>query len=247
MSVESIAVLAALIFAAAVLYSMVGHAGASGYLAAMALFGLAPMVMKPTALVLNILVASIATAKFAKTGYFSWRTFWPFAIASIPMAFLGGRMKLEDSTYKIIVGAVLLYSSARLLLNSKQVTDEEAKPPRLIVALPTGAALGFLSGLVGVGGGIFLSPLLLLLKWEETRKASGVAAAFILVNSVSALLGHREWVQHVPPAIPWWLLAAGAGGWIGAELGSRKLEPVLIRRVLAVVVLIAGLKLLMTS
>ena len=247
MSVESIAVLAALIFAAAVLYSMVGHAGASGYLAAMALFGLAPTVMKPTALVLNILVASIATAKFAKAGYFSWRTFWPFAIASIPMAFLGGRMKLEDSTYKIIVGAVLLYSSARLLLNSKRVTDEEAKPPQLIVALPTGAALGFLSGLVGVGGGIFLSPLLLLLKWEETRKASGVAAAFILVNSVSALLGHREWVQHVPPAIPWWLLAAGAGGWIGAELGSRKLEPVLIRRVLAVVVLIAGLKLLMTS
>ncbi|MSR66746.1 MAG: sulfite exporter TauE/SafE family protein [Pedosphaera sp.] len=247
MSIESVAALAVMIFAAAWLYSMAGHAGASGYLAAMAIFSLEPEVMKPTALVLNILVASIATMKFSRAGYFSWETLWPFAVTSIPMAFIGGRIRLEDSSYKIIVGAVLIYSAVRLLFNPRQVASEDAKRPQWWVALPTGAALGFLSGLVGVGGGIFLSPLLLLLKWEETRKAAGVAAAFILVNSIAGLLGHLASVRLLPAAIPWWLLAAGTGGWIGAELGSRKLDPLLIRRVLAVVVLIAGIKLLLTS
>ncbi len=246
MTPEAIAALAALIFIAAALYSTVGHAGASGYLAAMALFGLAPTVMKPTALVLNILVATIATVKFAKAGFFSWRTLWPFALTSIPMAALGGAIKLEDQDYKKIVGAVLLYSAVRLLLKPRLVTDSEAKLPRLQIALLSGAGMGFLSGLVGVGGGIFLSPLLLLMKWEETRRAAGVAAAFILVNSIAGLLGHLASVREVPTAIPWWLLAAGVGGWIGAELGSRKLDPLAIRRVLSVVLFVAGLKMLFT-
>lgn len=245
MNPEAIIALTALIFAAALLYSLVGHAGASGYLAAMALFGLAPTAMKPTALVLNILVASIATAKFAKAGLFSWRILWPFALTSIPMAMLGGSLKLHDTTYKQIVGVVLLYSAVRLLLKPRLVTEAEAKPPRLEIALLTGAGMGLLSGLVGVGGGIFLSPLLLLMKWEETRRASGVAAAFILVNSIAGLLGHLASVRNVPAEIPYWLIAAGVGGWIGAELGSRKLDQLAIRRVLAVVLLVAGVKMLL--
>ncbi|MSR43267.1 MAG: sulfite exporter TauE/SafE family protein [Pedosphaera sp.] len=245
MNPEAVIALTALIFIAAALYSTVGHAGASGYLAAMAIFGLAPAVMKPTALVLNILVASIATAKFAKAGFFSWRTLWPFALTSIPMAVLGGSLKLEDATYKRIAGAVLIYSAVRLLLKPRLVTETEAKPPRLGIALLSGAGMGFLSGLVGVGGGIFLSPLLLLMKWEETRRAAGVAAAFILVNSIAGLLGHLASVREIPTAIPWWLLAAGVGGWIGAELGSRKLDQLAIRRVLSVVLLVAGVKMLL--
>lgn len=245
MNPEAVIALTALIFIAAALYSTVGHAGASGYLAAMAIFGLAPAVMKPTALVLNILVASIATAKFAKAGFFSWRTLWPFALTSIPMAAFGGSLKLEDQAYKRIVGGVLLYSAVRLLLKPRLVTDADVQPPRRALSLLFGAGIGFLSGLTGVGGGIFLSPLLLMMKWEETRRASGVAAAFILVNSIAGLLGHVASVREVPPAISWWLLAAGAGGWIGAELGSRKLDQLAIRRVLAVVLLVAGVKMLL--
>lgn len=245
MNPEAVIALTALIFIAAALYSTVGHAGASGYLAAMAIFGLAPAVMKPTALVLNILVASIATAKFAKAGFFSWRTLWPFALTSIPMAAFGGSLKLEDQAYKQIVAAVLLYSAVRLLLKPRLVTDADVQPPRRALSLLLGAGIGFLSGLTGVGGGIFLSPLLLMMKWEETRRASGVAAAFILVNSIAGLLGHIASVRNLPSDIPYWMVAAGAGGWIGAELGSRKLDQLAIRRVLAVVLLVAGVKMLL--
>jgi len=246
MSVETIALLGALIFIAALLYSMVGHAGASGYIAAMALFGLAPAVMKPTALLLNILVASIATIQFARAGLFSWRTLWPFALTSIPMAALGGSLTLHDTTYKKLVGGVLLYSAVRLLFQPRVVADDQVQPPHRAAALLVGAGIGFLSGLTGVGGGIFMSPLLLLMQWEETRRASGVAAAFILVNSIAGLLGHLGSLQRVPPAIPWWLLAAGLGGWIGATLGSRKLAKTGIRRTLSAVLFVAGAKMLLT-
>ena len=142
MNPEAVIALTALIFIAAALYSTVGHAGASGYLAAMAIFGLAPAVMKPTALVLNILVASIATAKFAKAGFFSWRTLWPFALTSIPMAAFGGSLKLEDQAYKQIVAAVLLYSAVRLLLKPRLVTDADVQPPRRALSLLLGAGIG---------------------------------------------------------------------------------------------------------
>jgi uncharacterized membrane protein YfcA len=234
--------LAGLIFLAAVLYSSVGHAGASGYLAAMALFGLAPEVMKPTALTLNILVAVIATTKFYKAGCFSWTLFKPLALASVPFAFIGGAISLPGYLYKPIVGLVLLYAAYRLLAGKG--TKAEVSPPSRLPLVASGVVIGLLSGLTGVGGGIFLSPLLLFLGWAETRQVSGVAAAFILDNSTAALLGHYSAVSHVPGEVLAWAPAAILGGWIGAQYGSRRLPAPIILKLLSAVLLVAGLKML---
>ncbi len=240
----TIALLAALIFAVAFLYSTVGHAGASGYLAAMALFGVAPSVMKPTALTLNILVSLVAATKFYRAGFFTWRVFWPFAITSIPASFIGGSLTLPSHIYKLIVGVVLLYSALRLFLIAKRPDQEGPKRPPLLIALVLGAALGLLSGLTGVGGGIFLSPLLLLKGWARTKETAAVSAVFILVNSMAGLLGHVSAVAAVPRAIFVWAPLALVGGWIGSELGTRKLPIPQIRQWLAVVLILAGLKLI---
>lgn len=236
--------LALLIFIVALLYSTVGHAGASGYLAAMALFGMAPAVMKPTALVLNILVACIGTVRFYRSGFFSWRTFWPFAIASIPMSFIGGAITLPDVVYKSIVGIVLLYSAVRLFFSAGSADTRESKVVPIRIALIVGAAIGLLSGLTGVGGGIFLSPVLLLMHWAKTKETSGISAAFILVNSIAGLLGHISSVSNVPTPAVTWAIAAIIGGWIGTELGTRVLPVAGIRRWLSVVLVVAGVKLL---
>lgn len=243
---NEIFVLTLLIFTAALLYSSVGHAGASGYLAAMALFGLAPEVMKPTALVLNLLVGTVGAIRFAAAGHFDWKLFAPFAALSVPMAFLGGMMKLPISTYKIILGAVLLFAAWRLVVKPK-ANAGALNPVSVPRALIFGAGLGLLSGLTGVGGGIFLSPLLLFLGWADVRKTAGVSVAFILVNSAAGLLGHLASVKNVPPEIVWWAPAALLGGIIGAELGSRRLAPLTMRRLLAVVLIVAGVKMLFGS
>ncbi|HEU0039320.1 MAG TPA: sulfite exporter TauE/SafE family protein, partial [Verrucomicrobiae bacterium] len=214
-----------LIFIAALLYSSVGHAGASGYLAAMALFNLAPDVMKPTALVLNLVVATVGTIRYARAGHFAWNLFWPFAVLSIPCAFLGGAMKLPIQAYKIILGLVLLFAAWRLAFKQSAHAPLDQKPIPLAPALALGAGLGFLSGLTGVGGGIFLSPLLLFLGWADVRKTAGVSVVFILVNSFSGLLGHLASVKNVPHEIVWWAPAALVGGLIGSELGRRRLAP----------------------
>ncbi len=237
--------LAGLILAAAFLYSSVGHAGASAYLAAMALFGLSPAVMKPTALALNILVAGIGTFKYYKAGYFSWPVFWPFAAGSIPFAFLGGSLALPSTTYKILVGLILLYAAFRLFRASARQYAVNKRLP-LLIGLCSGVVIGFLSGLTGVGGGIFLSPLILFMGWADIRTISGVSAAFILVNSVSGLLGHVTSVASLPASIPIWAVAAAAGGWLGAEYGSRRSSTVTLTRLLSAVLLIAGLKLIFT-
>lgn len=237
--------LALLIFAAALLYSSVGHAGASGYLAAMALFDLAPPVMKPTALVLNLVVATVGTIRFARAGCFSWNVFWPFALLSIPLAFFGGRMTLPVQTYRIILGVVLLFAAWRLAFKQSTCPPGEQKSISLPLALPLGAAIGLLSGLTGVGGGIFLSPLLLFLGWADVRRTAGVSVAFILVNSLSGLLGHWASVKSLPHEIVWWAPAALVGGLIGSELGSRRLTPMTMRRLLAVVLVVAGVKMLL--
>jgi len=229
---------------AALLYSSVGHGGASGYLAAMALFNLAPDVMKPTALVLNLVVATVGTIRFARAGHFAWNVFWPFAVMSVPFAFLGGALKLPISTYKILLGCVLLFAAWRLAFKQSAPATPETKPIPLLPALSLGATLGLLSGLTGVGGGIFLSPLLLLLGWADVRKTAGVSVAFILVNSAAGLLGHLASVENVPREIVWWAPAALIGGLIGSELGSRRLAPITIRRLLAVVLVVAGGKML---
>ena len=170
----------------ALLYSSVGHAGASGYIATMTLFGIAPTVIRPTALVLNILVASIGTFQFWRAGYFSWNLFWPFALLSIPAAYLGGYLQPSASVLKILIGVVLLLSAARLLV--RRSDPQKTSPPSQPVAISVGAALGFLAGLTGTGGGIFLTPVLLFCRWAHIRQAAAVSALFIWVNSIGWLL-----------------------------------------------------------
>jgi len=241
------ALLAALIFAAATLYSSVGHAGASGYLAAMALVGVPPETMRPTALVLNVLVATLATIRFSRAGYFSFALLWPFAVTSIPASFVGGAIHLPTHWYKSLVGAVLIVAALRLLQNPKEARARAGLAPLpLVPALVSGALIGLLSGLTGTGGGIFLSPLLLFTGWAATRQTGGVSAAFILVNSVAGLAGNLASVRALPPEIVWWAPAAVAGGLLGSELGVRRVATHDFRRLLALVLVIAGLKLALT-
>jgi hypothetical protein len=236
--------LAVLIFIVALLYSTVGHAGASGYLAAMALFSISPLAMKPTALVLNILVAIIGTVRFYRAGFFSWRIFWPFILTSIPASFIGGALSLPVPIYKSIVGFVLLYSAVRLFFTASQADQGKVTHAPILAALLIGAVIGLLSGLTGVGGGIFLSPVLLIMHWARTKDTSGVAVAFILVNSIAGLLGHVSSLALVPTEILYWAPAALIGGWIGTLLGTRVLPIAGIRRWLSVVLVLAGVKLL---
>ncbi|MGE5240933.1 MAG: sulfite exporter TauE/SafE family protein [Bacteroidota bacterium] len=234
-----------LIAAAAALYSSVGHGGASGYLAAMAFFGLAPATIKPAALVMNIFVAGLGFARLYRAGYFRWNLFWPFALGSVPLAVLGGAWKLHDHVYQYLVGAALLVAAARLLWESREPPTRE--PPRLIVALPTGAGLGFVSGLTGVGGGIFLSPLLLLLRWADMRTTAAVSAAFILVNSIAGLTGLLLSHTALPAKLSLMVLVALAGAVIGTELAVRRLAPIRLRKLLGVVLIVAAIKMLATA
>lgn len=233
------------IFVAALLYSMVGHGGGSGYLAVMAIAGVAPAEMKPAALVLNILVAGIGTIQFLRAGAFSWRLYWPFALAAAPAAYLGGRIELASDYYRPIVGLVLVFAAWRLFQGARAAAaaDLQAHAPPLIVALPIGGGLGLLSGLTGVGGGVFLSPILLLCRWGAVREVAGVSALFILGNSCTGLAGHLARDMSLPDALPGWLLAAGLGGIAGSGLGSRRLPPPALRRALAMVLVLAGIKL----
>lgn len=239
------ALLALLVFGAALLYSTVGHAGASGYLAAMALLGVAPAVMRPTALALNVAVALVATVRFARAGWLSPALLWPFALTSVPAAYLGGRITLPSDVYRVAVGAVLLYAAVRLFGSAHRPAPPPTARPPLPAALLAGAAIGVLSGLTGVGGGIFLSPLLLLMGWAETREASGVAAPFILANSAAALLASPASVAAVSPGLVLWMPAAILGGWLGAGYGSRRLATPLLRQCLAAVLVVAGAKLVL--
>jgi uncharacterized membrane protein YfcA len=243
MTFETVA-LAAGLLVVAFLYASVGHGGASGYLAVMALAGIAPAAMKPTALVLNLVVAGIGSIQFARAGYFRWRKFWPFALGSIPFAFVGGVLKLPVGPYKVLVGAVLLLSAARLLFTAHRSATGERAPP-IALAIPLGAVLGFVSGITGIGGGIFLSPILLLLGWASPRETAAVSAVFIVANSGAGLAGHLASLEAVPTSVLLWAPAVAAGGILGSSLGSRRLPDVSIRRLLAIVLLLAGAKLIL--
>jgi len=245
LSLWSAVLLGILILFAALLYSSVGHAGASGYLAGMALFGLPPAMMKPTALALNILVATIGTIKFARADCFSWRLFWPFAVTSVPFAFLGGTLALPVEVYKRILGLVLLYGAYHLFRHVQASGTNSTRVLPIWLGIVLGTAIGFLAGLTGVGGGIFLTPLLLLMRWAEPRQAAGVSVAFILVNSIAGLSGHLTHAMTLPAHLPMWAVAAAGGGWVGAECGSRRFSGPTIRRVLALVLVIAGFKMLL--
>jgi uncharacterized protein len=241
-----IAALAAGMLVAAFAYASVGHGGASAYIAAMALAGIAPAEMRPIALSLNLLVSAMATYKFKRAGYFRWRLFWPFAVVSVPLAFLGGAITLPGHWYKILVGVVLIYAAWQLWRSARSGEEmREVREPPLALAMAVGALLGFLSGLTGVGGGIFLSPLLLLTGWAGTKQTSAVAAPFILVNSIAGLAGGFT-VQAASLPAQIWVLAVAVliGGWLGAEYGSRRFTNPFIRRLLAVVLAVAGAKML---
>lgn len=237
--------LATTFFAAAMLYASVGHGGASAYLAIMALFGLMPEVMRPTALTLNILVSLIAAIKFARAGFFSWSTFWPFAVTSVPFAFLGGSLLLPASIYRPVVGVVLLYAAFRMIYVKRNAASRPI-PFTIPLAITAGSGIGFLSGLTGVGGGIFLSPLLLLMGWADAKRVASVSAVFVLVNSIAALAGHVANVTMLPRQTFIWAAAAGIGGWIGARYGAERFSSTVIQRLLAIVLTVAGLKMLLS-
>ena len=236
--------LCALIFVAAVLYSMVGHAGASGYLAAMALYGVSPAAMKPTALTLNILVAIVGTTQFARAGHFSWRLFWPFALGSVPLAYLGGALALPVPVYKTILGIVLVFAALRLFVSAPRADSAPLRAAPRPLAAACGAGIGFLSGLTGVGGGIFLSPVILLMRWADAKRTAAVSVAFILANSIAGLLGHVSSVHSLPREIAPLAGVALAGGIIGSTLGSRRLPSPALRRMLAIVLVVAAAKLI---
>ena len=240
--------LAAGMLLAAFVYASVGHGGASAYLAAMALAGVAPAEMRPIALTLNILASSLATWKFWRAGHFRWRLFWPFAAVSIPFAYLGGAITLPGQAYKIVVGLVLLYAGWQLWRSFRAGEEmREVRAPAIPLAMAIGAGMGLLSGLTGVGGGIFLSPLLLMLGWAGTKQTSAVAAPFILVNSIAGLAAGFVAATAVLPPSTWALAAAVlAGGWLGAEYGSRRFTNPVVRRFLAVVLGVAGAKMVLT-
>jgi uncharacterized membrane protein YfcA len=232
-----------LLFAAAVLYTSVGHAGASGYLAAMALYGLAPADMRPAALALNLLAATLATAQFRWAGHFDRALFLPLVAGSVPAAFVGGWLTLPGTVYKPVLAVLLFVAAVRLAWPHRDTTGPERRMPPWAAVL-SGAAIGLLSGLTGVGGGIYLTPLLLFAGWAETKKAAGVSAAFILVNSVAGLVGRLVAdPAALPPQMPEWAAAVLVGGLIGATLGSRVFAPGVLRRLLAVVLVVAALKL----
>ena len=241
-----VALLAAGMLVAAFGYASVGHGGASAYIAAMALAGIAPAEMRPIALLLNILVSSLGTWKFHRAGFFRWRLLWPFAVVSIPMAYVGGAITLPGQAYKILVGVVLLYAAWQLWRSGKSGEEmREVREPPLLWAMLIGGAMGVLAGLTGVGGGIFLSPLLLMLGWAGTKQTSAVAAPFILVNSLAGLAAVFIAKSAALPTYVWFLVPAVLiGGWLGAEFGSRRFANPVVRRVLASVLALAGAKMI---
>jgi uncharacterized membrane protein YfcA len=224
----------------AFLYASVGHGGASGYLAVMALFVIAPPVMKQTALLLNLGVSLMSFIAFYRQGYFKWSLFWPFALGSIPAAFLGASIPLTDSTYKQVLGACLFLAVIRMVVSFK---DNTRRSLPAILGVITGAAIGLLSGMIGIGGGIILSPLLLLFRWASLKEAAAVSALFIFVNSISGLAGLKTWIPMDQSQMIYWLAASLLGGLLGARWGAAVASNQKVKWILALVLVIASLKL----
>ncbi len=252
--IESAGVAAAF-FIVALMYSMVGQGGGSGYLAVMALAGLAPAILRPMALYLNVLVTTVAVIRFARAGGFRWGLFLPFAAASVPAAFVAGwLLELDPAVYQWVLGFILLYAAYRLFTSKPRGDGELLVPLPLPAALVWGAGLGLLAGLTGIAGGIFLSPLVLLMGWATTKQTAAVSAAFILVNSISGLfgiglaaLGGGGSLPVSPQAASIWGAAVLAGGFIGSGIGARRLGYQGFRQVLAVVLLVAAVKMFLPN
>ena len=235
-----------LLFLVAFLYASVGHGGASGYLALMALFGTAPEVMKPTALLLNLFVSLTSFIQFYRGKHFNWKLFLPFAVASVPMAYVGGLITIDAGVYKKILGLLLIIPIVRFLFFSN-IKVEEIRKSNILLSLVLGAAIGFLSGLIGIGGGIILSPILLLLKWADMKQTAAISALFIFVNSLSGLAGQLSKGISFNPDMYTYVAIAFIGGLCGAYLGSIKFNQNILKYMLAVVLILAAYKLLFTT
>jgi uncharacterized membrane protein YfcA len=238
--------LALLFFGAAVLYATVGHAGASAYLAIMALAGMEPTVMRPTALAMNVAVASVVTIQFARAGLVDVRAVLPFVATSIPLAVVGGSIQLPDELYRAAVGAVLLVAAARFLFRPGDTPETPTGAP-LVAALALGAGIGLLAGLTGTGGGIFLTPVLILAGWSGTRHAAGTSALFILATSLAGLFAVVRAGSEPAEALPLWLVAVVSGGLIGSALGASRLPVPTLRRALGAVLVVAGMKVILVG
>lgn len=228
----------------AALYATVGHGGASGYLAVMALGGFDPAAMKPTALVLNVVVSLVGTVVFVRAGHFAWRLFWPFAVVAAPFAYLGGRWQISADVFRWLVAAALVFAAGRLFLPA--TVRSAVRPPPVWGIVVAGASIGLASGLIGVGGGIFLTPLILFCRWAEPKTAAAVSAPFILVNSLAGLLGAVGSWSQLPASWPWLAVAATAGGLLGSRWGSQLARPAQLRPALALVLVVAAIKLVAT-
>ena len=242
---ESIYLFYCLLFVIAFLYASVGHGGASGYLALMAIFSVAPDVMKPTALLLNLFVSSVSFIQFYRGGHFKWKIFLPLALASVPMAFAGGLVTVDGTIYKKILGLLLIIPIIRFLFFAN-IKVEEIKKSDITLSILIGAAIGFLSGLIGIGGGIILSPVLLLLKWTDQKQTAAISAAFIFVNSLSGLGGQLTRGIHFSTDMYAYVAIAFVAGLCGAYFGSLKFKQTVLKNTLALVLMLAAYKLLFT-
>lgn len=239
--------LTALFLAMAVLYSSVGQGGGSGYLAAMALVGIPPGEIRQTALTLNVVVAAIGFVKFARAGHFDVRLCVPFVVASVPASFLGGALSLPAGIFKPVVAFILLWAAILLIWKPASGGESPRGRPPLWASVGSGAGIGLLSGLIGIGGGIFLAPLLILRDWATPKTTAALSSAFILVNSLAGLAGVFSHTRTFPHLLPAWMAVVALGGWIGADFGARRLSPEGLRRLLAGVLVLASLKLFLAG
>jgi len=243
---DSIIIFYFLLFLVAFLYASVGHGGASGYLALMAIWGIAPEVMKPTALLLNLFVSLTSFIQFFRGGHFRWKLFLPFAIASVPMAFVGGMITVDADIYKKILGILLLVPIIRFLF-FRNIQVSEIRKANIALSLLIGAAIGVLSGLIGIGGGILLSPALLLLKWADMKQTAAISALFIFVNSLSGLAGQLTKEIQFTSDMYVYVAVAFVGGLLGAYFGSLRFKATILKYLLAIVLIVAAYKLLFTG
>ena len=239
--------LTALFLLMAVLYSAVGQAGGSGYLAAMALVGVAPERFRVIALTLNVVVSSIGLMKFTRAGHFNGRLLFPFLITSVPLAFVGGYLVLPAQVFRIVVGVALLWA-ALLLVWKPPLPDEALRGhPPLWASMSVGGGIGLLSGLIGIGGGVFLAPFLILLGWASAKTTACLSSAFILANSLAALAGVATHITGVPVFLPVWMLVVALGGWLGSDLGAKRLRPRTMHWILAVILVVAGARITLSG
>ncbi len=234
----------------AALYAAVGQAGGTGYIAVMGVAGIAPDVIKPVALALNVMVASIACFSFHRAGLLSWRSCYPFAILGAPFSAIGGALNLPPAVYLPVVGGLLLLAAAQMFRSARGAKERDAKAPLeppFLAALIAGGGIGFVSGVTGVGGGIYLAPVILLFGWATTKQAASISAMFNLLNSGAALLGVWATSPSLPRELPIWLVAVAIGGVVGSVAGIRYLPPAVLRTVLGALLVVAGVRMLFSN